>query len=439
MTRILESDRSLSPPNAQRPWRERLAEVVDMMREMSRQTDPQAMVRAYSERVRRLLPADGFLALSRRDLERPRFRITRYSGWTEPINPWRERHRLPLLSGGLLADLIYGDEPAIIDDLPAALAPDDPARPFLEGMGSLQAIPNYDQGVALNMTLTLSSRPSAFDPEGLPERVWMSNLFGRATQNLVLSDELRRASALVDRELRHVADIQRSLLPRQIPAIRGLELAAYYQTSRWAGGDYYDFFPLPDDQWGLLMADVSGHGTPAAVLMAITHSIAHSYPGHPTPPAELLDHVNARLTRLYTGEGDTFVTAFYGIYDPARRALTYASAGHNPPRLKRCDDSAVEELNSVGGPPLGLFEDLRHEQATIDLRSGDRLVIYTDGITEAADASGRLFGLDRLDRAIASCEPDADGLLRSILGTLEAFTGGEPPSDDCTLLVAKVR
>ena len=96
---------------------------------------------------------------------------------------------------------------------------------------------------------------------------------------------MKHAYEIVEHELKVVADIQRSLLPQVLPAIPGLELGAYYQTSQWAGGDYYDFFPLPDGRWGILIADVSGHGTPAAVMMAITHSLAHGLPGQPDPPA----------------------------------------------------------------------------------------------------------------------------------------------------------
>lgn len=418
------------------PWRERLDEVVAMMREMSQQTDPQAMVRAYGERVRHLISGDAFLAMSRRGLEAPWYRITRSSRWAEDINPWTQRDRLPLLSGGLLAELIYGDEPRIIDDL--QVAPDDPAAEYLGRYRSLMALPNYDGGLALNMTIRLAREPAAFDYEQFPEMVWMSNLFGRATQNLVLNDELRRAYEMVDRELHHVAAIQRSLLPRELPAIPRLDLAAHYQTSRWAGGDYYDFFPLPDGQWGLLIADVSGHGTPAAVMMAITHSLAHSYPGHPTPPSVLLAHVNARLARLYTADSGTFVTAFYAIFEPRRRTLTYASAGHNPPRLKRCGGRRIDVLDGVGGLPLGLFDDIGYEQATVALEPGDQVVLYTDGITEATDPDGRMYGVPRLDEVLGRCQETADGLIRAILDDLARFTGDQPPADDRTLLVARV-
>ncbi|HEU5116632.1 MAG TPA: PP2C family protein-serine/threonine phosphatase, partial [Isosphaeraceae bacterium] len=247
-----------------------------------------------------------------------------------------------------------------------------------------------------------------------------------------------KAYQIVERELHVVAEIQRSLLPKTVPPIRNLGLATHYQTSQWAGGDYYDFFPLPDDQWGILIADVSGHGTPAAVMMAITHTIAHSYPGQPSPPAELLNHVNDRLSALYTTSGDTFVTAFYGVYDPAHRRLTYASAGHNPPRLKRCVDGTVASLDAAGGLPLGLFEGIKYDQTSIDLIPHDQIVFYTDGITEAIDPTGEQFGLTRLDQAIENCSLTADGLMQAILEALEAFTAGMPAADDRTILVGKV-
>jgi phosphoserine phosphatase RsbU/P len=432
----IEQARGLFGPQAG-DWRERLADVVAMMREMSLQTDPQAMVRAYVARARRLLPSvERFVSLSRRDLEPPKYRITRSSLWSQEINPWRDKDRLPVLEGGLLGELIYGDEPRIIDDL--RFDPDDPAAEYFAGQRSLMAIPNYDQGVALNMTVRLSSEPHAFDPEGFPEHVWMSNLFGRATHNLVLSEDLKQAYAVVDRELRVVADIQRSLLPKAMPVVPTLDLAAHYQTSHWAGGDYYDFFPLPDGRLGILIADVSGHGTPAAVMMAITHSVAHAYPGAPDPPGRMLTFVNDRLAAHYTADNEAFVTAFYGIYDPARRTLTYASAGHNPPRLKRCEDGSVASLDGAGGLPLGVLGGQRYGQVTHELRPGDQIVFYTDGITEATDPAGRMFGLEQLDQVLENCHLTADGLIREVLDALEHFTAGQPPADDRTLLVAKV-
>lgn len=331
-------------------WQESLAQIVEMMREMSRQTDPQEMVRSYGEKARLLLPSDRRISLSRRGLTAPKYRITRSTTWAENINPWKEKDRLPLFEGGLIAQLIYGDEPRIIDNL--IVSEDDPASEYLAGHRSLMAIPMFDQGVALNMVILLRKKPAAFPKEELPQLVWLSNLFGRATSNLVLSDELQRTYQALDRELKAVGEIQRSLLPAPLPTIPTLDLATHYQPSQRAGGDYFDFFPLPAGKWGIFIADVSGHGSPAAVLMAVTHCIAHTHPGPPQPPAKVLDYLNRHLSTLYTSQNENFITAFNGVYDPANRTLTYACAGHNPPRLKRCQDGTLLALDRVGGLPL---------------------------------------------------------------------------------------
>ncbi|MGE3818501.1 MAG: PP2C family protein-serine/threonine phosphatase [Isosphaeraceae bacterium] len=421
-------------------WRARLAFVTEMLREMSRETDPQAMVRAYGRKIRTLMTTDRFVAVSRRGLDSPRYRITRSSTWERDVNPWRDRDRLPLLEGGLLGELLYAGEPILIDDLTERLKPDDPALPHLEGMRSLIASPHYDGGECVNMVFSMKAEPNAFRPEEFPEWVWLSGLFGRATQNLVLSGQLKEAYAVVERELKIVADLQRSLLPKRLPQIEGLDLAAHYQTSTWAGGDYYDLFALPDGRWGLMIADVSGHGTPAAVMMAVTHSIAHTYPGEPADPSAMLAFINHHLAIRYTSEIEAFVTAFYGIYDPRSRTLQYASAGHNPPRLKRCLYGSVIALDGVGNLPLGVIDDVRYDQTTLVLRPGDQIVFYTDGITEATGPDGKaMFGTERLDQALEDCQVDAEGLIRAVLDAVEDFTQGAPPTDDRTLLVAKVR
>jgi phosphoserine phosphatase RsbU/P len=417
-------------------WRERLRLIVETMREMSTQTDPQEMRRAYAERVRRLIPTDASLSLSRRELSFPFYRITRSTTWQRDINPWKEKDLLPLLNGGLLAELIYADEPRFLDDL--VVPEDDPAAEYLSGYRSFLFVPQYDRGVALNAVVLMKREPRAFRHEQFPEIVWMASLFGRLTYSLVLADQLKAAYESVDREMRLVADIQRSLLPASAPNIPTIGLAAHYQTSHRAGGDYYDFFSLPDGRWGMLIADVSGHGTPAAVLMAITHTLAHSYGGPPTPPGELLSHLNRHLCSRYTSYSDTFVTAFYGIYDPSDRSLTYASAGHNPPRLKRCQDGSLALLDAVRGLPLGIFPGETYKETVHRLVPGDQLVLYTDGITDAQNPAGDMFGLGRLDKVLEDCSVGASDLLRSVVAAVEEFCGGQPPHDDRTLLVAKI-
>ncbi|MGH7177063.1 MAG: PP2C family protein-serine/threonine phosphatase [Tepidisphaeraceae bacterium] len=418
------------------PMAERLTFVMQTMRELSNQTEPQKMVQTYGRRLQEILPADGFVSLSRRDLISPKVRVTRSHLWGNTVNPWTTSDRV-ILDRGLLSDLIWGEEPMIVDDF--CLMPDDPGAAFFDGMRSLVAIPLFDRGVSMNMVVRLNKSPFGFNRDDLPELVLTSNLFGRATHNLVLSDEVRRAYEQVDREMQAVADMQRSLLPRELPAIPTLEVAAYYQTSRRAGGDYYDFFELPDGQWGILIADVSGHGTPAAVMMAITHAIAHMHAGPPTPPSKLLGSLNRQLCSLYT-TGGTFVTAFYGIYDPATRRLTYACAGHCPPRLKKPRTSPIQALDATGGIPLGIEPDDVFPNATLELSSGDVLVFYTDGITEAhRTGSSDLFGVERLDQALRGCACDSQSIISATLDAVEAFTNASPANDDRTVLVAKVR
>ncbi len=415
---------------------QRLDYVVDMMREVSRQTDPQALVREYAARVRRLRPVDRQISLSRRELSHPHFRITRYSGWSEVINPWKQKERLPILSGGILSDFLYGDEPRLIDDL--AFDPRDPAASYLDGQRSLIAIPLYDGGSAINMVVLTRAQPGAFTLESLPDAVLQSNLFGRLAHNLILKEQLRDALQQMDRELQVVAGIQRSLLPAKLPKIPTLDLATHYETSAQAGGDYYDFFPLPDNRWGIFIADVTGHGTPAAVVMAITHALAHTIPGPPDPPGRMLDYLNEKLCSHYTNESTTFVTAFYAIYDPRRRVLTYASAGHPPPRLKRCDDGTMTSLNAVNDVPLGVDSATRYEAADHQLHVGDQIIFYTDGISEAFNPGGEQFGPERLDGVLTSCRPGAQALIQAVLDAVKDFTAGRPADDDRTLLVAKV-
>ena len=422
-----------------KPWREELEIIDRTMRDISSIRDPEKLVEAYWDGVGELLTIGDYLALSRRGVEPPFYLITRSSRFTEHPNPWTQRHRLPMLTGGLLGEIAYANKPVIIDDLPPRLRADDPAHFYLDGFASLIALPQYDDGQGINVTCMLFPPGVEIDHATLPMMHWQAGLFGRGTTNLVLRNQLADALEALDAELKVVGNIQRSLLPRELPRIAGFELAAYYQTSARAGGDYYDFFPLDGGRWGLFIADVAGHGTPAAVLMAITHALAHARPGTHTPPAELLRHLNDDLTRSYTRDG-TFVTAFYAILDPPQRTLTYSIAGHNPPRLIR--DGQVISLKENSALPLGIMEETYREGMLL-LRPGDLLLLYTDGITEAVSpphptAERELFGVERLDALLLACGPTspADCIAR-IRTDLTAFTANTPPTDDQTLIAIR--
>lgn len=420
----------------ERSWEERLAFVQTMVREISQQTDPNQMVELYGQRMRQILPSDRRISLSRRDLEYPYVRVTRSDFDSNPVNPWKHRDRLPLLRGGLFAELIYAEQAVILNDL--SLAPDDPSRPWLEGMKSICVLPLFDQGKALNMVI-LARDDNGFSQEFIPEQLWFSNLFGRATSQLVLKQELQKAYDQADRELKVVADIQRSLLPVELPRVRGLDIAAHYQTARNAGGDYYDFFELSGEKLGILIADVSGHGTPAAVVMAVTHSIAHTHESEPDPPSKLLNFINHHLCRRYTQGNGTFVTAFYGVYDPHTRQLRFANAGHHPPRLKRRKGGPSGIVEGTVNLPLGIDSDECYRDEIQTLYPGDILVLYTDGIVEARSPQGELFGIERLDQLISESELSSQSLIDRVVSQVQQFSEGRPVGDDRTMVVIQVR
>jgi sigma-B regulation protein RsbU (phosphoserine phosphatase) len=427
-------------PTKRHTWQDELAIIDRTMKAISGVTDPEELVNIYWNGVGELLPVNDYMAISRRGVEPPYFLVTRSSRFTEHFNPWTQRDRLPKLSGGLAGEIAYANQPVIIDDLPGRLKRDDPAWFYLEGFQSLIALPQYDGGEALNVSINLAPPGAEVDRALIPMMHWQAGLFGRGTQNLVLRNQLGSAMAELDRELEVVGNIQRSLLPARLPRIAGFDLSAHYVTSARAGGDYYDFFPLPKDRWGLFIADVSGHGTPAAVLMAITHALAHAQPGTHTPPSALLSYLNDHLARAYTRDG-TFVTAFYAVIDPTDRTLTYSAGGHNPPRLAH--NKRVLSLDDAGSLPLGVAEGQTYTQAVVTMEAGDVLLMYTDGITEAMVAgesthSHELFGVDRLDALLLACGGrPADECIARIRAEVAAFCGNTPPADDQTLVAIR--
>ncbi|MBX3378925.1 MAG: PP2C family protein-serine/threonine phosphatase [Phycisphaeraceae bacterium] len=423
-----------------RPWREELEIIDKTMKSVSGITDPNQMVEVYWDGVGELWPMEHYASLSRRGVEPPKYVVTRSSRFVEHFNPWTQREKLPVLSGGILGEVAYADKPLVISDLDKRLKRDDPGWFYLEGFRTLIALPQYEDGKGLNVGLSLLGPDEEFDESMLPMMHWQASLFGRGTQNLVLRNQLAGALAELDRELQAVGEIQRSLLPHELPRIDGFDLAAWYQTSARAGGDYYDFFPIGEKEWGVFIADVSGHGTPAAVLMAITHAIAHTRPGSPKPVAEVLAHLNSHLAKSYTPLG-SFVTAFYATLDPVSGRLIYSSAGHNPPRLLR--NGKILSLDEAGGLPLGVMGDQAYPEATAVFQPGDLLLLYTDGITEAMtppdrEGARQLFGEARLDDLLIRHSSDSAGeCVARIREEVTKFRAGSAPTDDQTLVAIR--
>lgn len=234
-----------------------------------------------------------------------------------------------------------------------------------------------------------------------------------------------------DKELQIAREIQRSLFPPCCPAIAGFEIAARSLACYQVGGDYYDFIPLPGGRWALIVADVSGKGTPASILMASVHASLRALAGTASP-AVVMERVN---TFLYEStQANKYVTLVYAELDPATRRLSYVNAGHIPPYWLR-RDGAPRRL-TAGGPALGLLESVRYEVGEIDLAPGDVLAMVTDGATEAQAADGREWGDERLVQALAAPGArSAEQHIERLIQAVDAWTGEKGCTDDLTALV----
>jgi serine phosphatase RsbU (regulator of sigma subunit) len=240
------------------------------------------------------------------------------------------------------------------------------------------------------------------------------------TQRIRLEQELEMARA-----------VQKCLLPSQPPKIPGFTLVGDWRPAREVAGDFYDFFSLLNGRWGLLLADVSGKGAPAALYMALTRSLIRSEACRHTNPSAVLTEVNRRL--LVEAPSEMFVTIFYAVLDPVLRSLTYANAGHDPPFLRHAS-GGLERL-AQGGLIMGLFEELTLSDETVNLESGDTLVAYTDGLTDTINRQDEAYGHTRLADTINSAPAAAQAMLTHILKDLGAFAGPVPQPDDITLLI----
>jgi sigma-B regulation protein RsbU (phosphoserine phosphatase) len=264
-------------------------------------------------------------------------------------------------------------------------------------------------------------------------------LAATADRILELEEQLRSVRGQLAGYGNTLMAIQRSILPRRLPEVPGLDLAVHSAELDHAGGDFYDVSPLGPESWAIVVADVSGHGLAAAAVLALTHALGHALQvqGTPPSPGAALALVNGALATRYLVNSGQFVTAFAGWYEAQTQVFKYASAGHPPPRLIRGND--VRRLDAVSGIPLGVDGETFYQEALVQLRPGDRLVLFTDGITEGINAAGELFGDPRLDEVLCSPTNGAAELVDRVLHAVQAFRAGLPPTDDETCLVAVVK
>jgi sigma-B regulation protein RsbU (phosphoserine phosphatase) len=308
-----------------------------------------------------------------------------------------------------------------------------------EGLDLIPRVRTHDPGLPIVVMTGWGSIDTAVEAMRRGARSFVQKPWEDVTLLEILEREIaearaeRRRDHKQQREFEEARLIQRGLLPTSVPDVAGITIAVAWQPANGVGGDCFDTLPFSTGL-GVSVADVAGKGLPAALLMSNLQAAVRAFAQEAAAPSSICGSVNRLLCRnMASGR---FVTFCYARIDVAGRRILYANAGHNPPLLVRADGS-IERLGT-GGMVLGVFPDNAYEQSELPLRSGDRLVFYTDGITEARNAAGDEYeesGLVKAALAVRDCGVEA--MKDAILADVTAFSGGHF-DDDATLIVVGV-
>lgn len=272
-----------------------------------------------------------------------------------------------------------------------------------------------------------------FDAESLSLLTVFANIAAIRIEHARLV-EVEHAERLLTHDLEQAADIQRSLFPQSPPVLPGLQLSGRSLPCRSVGGDYFDYVPMADGRIFVVVADVSGKGLAASLLMSSLQARVHALCELQTDVAKLVSRLN-HSTKANTPD-NKFITGFFAAIDPVTGEMEYANAGHNPPVIAR--QSGKVELLTAGGPVLGILPNINYVGGRTKLETGDLLVMYSDGVSEAPNAKDEEFSEEAVAQIAASClDRSADEVLMEIARQLRAFLGECSPTDDVTMVVAR--
>ncbi|MEO0966337.1 MAG: SpoIIE family protein phosphatase [Planctomycetota bacterium] len=335
----------------------------------------------------------------------------------------------PMLQEAVAGNVVYV---ADMRSDPRVLYPGDADR---EGLVSLLCAGMNHQGRPIGTVQVYTGELREFT--GFERRLLqaIAQLVGAAIVNRRL-DRQREQSQRVIRQLHLAADVQRRMLPASLPEVAPFQLAARYVPSMELAGDFYDVLEL-QGALGVTVGDVVGKGIAASLLMASVRASLRAYAQDLYDLDEVIVRVNNALCR--DTQPSEFATLWYGVLDPRTCKLTYCNAGHDPPIIIR--DGEVVETLDAGGMIVGVMPDVPYDKGVVQLRPGDTLVVYTDGLLDAFDEQGKKFGRERADAAAADAarrQTTAEAILNDILWAQRQFTGRHRSTDDCTVVVARV-
>jgi sigma-B regulation protein RsbU (phosphoserine phosphatase) len=410
------------------------AVLLELSNQLLSRLDPDELMYYLIKEVQALLDADACTLLLP-DEEPGYLAFRAASGWyTDPVADGRRAPANEVSGPGLA---MQTQQPIMIRDLTR----DDPA-PWLpdwlrdEGFRGHAVMPLIAEGQSIGALVVDSRRPRDWDESEARFFHLLANQAAMAIERARLHLEALKRQRMVE-ELSVARQIQLSLLPKAPPAVPGWEFAAFYRPARLIGGDFYDFYDLPEKpaQWGVLIADVADKGVPSALYMALCRTVIRTTAFSGRSPASALMRANTLI--LKDSQADLFLSAFYAKLDVDTGRLIFCNAGHNPALLWRAAENQFHEL-STRGIVLGAFEQIELEETRVDIAPGDVLVFYTDGVTEAINPQAQEFGVERLRGIIVStASAGAQHILDSIVQTVDEFAQDAPPFDDLTMVVIK--
>ena len=307
-----------------------------------------------------------------------------------------------------------------------------PQESIREGIVSMLSVGMRYQGKDIGVLRVYTSEEQTFSPLQIDLLKAVAAQAAAAIENARLLADSIQAEAL-EKQVSLAGEVQQRMIPREAPQLPGLDVASAYVPMYSLGGDFYDFIPLPGDNLGLAIADVSGKGVPASLIMASVRAFLRAQVDNVYYLYEVVKRINLMLCR--DTKDTEFVTLFYGVLDAHNRRFTYCNAGHPPGLVLR--GGKVIELGS-DNMLLGVDPDWEFRQSMIELRSGDVLLLYTDGLPDARNFRGEAFGRQRVAEAFQRGGETAEAVAQNILWDMRKFAGVGKPTDDVTMIVVKV-
>jgi sigma-B regulation protein RsbU (phosphoserine phosphatase) len=303
---------------------------------------------------------------------------------------------------------------------------------------SLVSLPLFTNSRDLGVLNVVNTRGGeSFSPENLATLQTVAGMASTAIENAILHREAIEREVFQE-QLRIARQIWENILPSSIPHFSGASISARSVPASIVGGDFYDFIPLGEDRLGLVIADVSGKGIPAAMVMNMAKSVLHVEALRDNEPDQVLSVVNNLLVE--STRPDSFVTLVYAVLDRKAKQIIFTNAGHTPCLIHRAATGECESVQSEN-LPLAILPDLDFVRQTVDVFPGDSIVLYTDGVTEAMNSQRELFDNDRLVKIMENIgdEESAEEAMERIYKSVEEFAGDAPRSDDTTVVMIKIR